>query len=583
MKSRIQMMERRVISLYYVKWVWSHIRDIRFGFMVALLLMLLETSSGIATTFVQKYIIDDVFIDGSYDMLPLLLSIFAVSFLIHSIFFTAAPYRYVSNEYKMCDILLHRMLGRFFNVPMTRIQNERTARYVQILTHDLNEGGSLIGYHTPVGLSHLLHMLVLMGIVGWHSPIILLSITSISLLYIGVGHYFAKRMKHISRQVQDKRTLLAVHIEESISATREIIAYHRMNWEMKVYKTLFKDYFQSVLEETKAVNKQAIFSEPLQWAVTLSVLGFGGYQFFMGSMTLGSFVIVFQFTSQLMDSFQRVFHYVMDVSSKLAHVDRMRLLTEEVQMEDGELQLKGRIQSIRFDQVKFSYENGTKTVFEGLSLDIPVGSKVAFVGTSGGGKSTLAQLIVRFYDPINGTILINGMNLNRIQRSEWTDRVRIVFQDPYMMADTVRNNLLFGREGFRDEQLSEACRIAQIGDDIRLLPHGYEEEVGERGVQLSGGQKQRLAIARAILDDPEILILDEATSALDLETERKLQAQLDTLRRGKTTIVIAHRLSTVMNADLIFVMAQGKVAEYGDHDALMRNGQIYPSLVSTQG
>ncbi|WP_164821282.1 ABC transporter ATP-binding protein [Paenibacillus koleovorans] len=568
--------------MFYVKWTWTHLKDIKSGIWIALLFMLIENGSGIAATFVQKHIIDDVFLQRQFELLPWLLAIFVGAFLLNSVFITATPYRYVTNEYLMDDIFLKRMLARFFRIPMARIQNERTAQYAQYMTNDLHVGGSLIGFRTPLGASRLLHMFLLMGIVGWHSPLVLLSVTVISLLYILAGHLFAKRIKAVHRQVQDKQAALAVHIEESISATREIIAFHRADWEMKLYDRLFGDYFRAVVQETKTENRLKLIGEPLQWAVTLSVLGFGGYQLFMDQMTLGSFVIVFQFTLQLMESFHRVFNYALELSAKFANVDRMRLLMEDEQIRDGSSKIQGEIRTLEFDRVSFAYEDGGREVLRDFSLAIPTGRKVAFVGASGGGKSTLAQLLMRFYDPDSVSIRINGEPLDRIERADWSKRVRIVFQDPYLMADTVRMNLLFGRETLLPDQLEGACRVAQLHEDIALLPKQYEEEVGERGVQLSGGQKQRLALARAILEDPEVLILDEATSSLDLETERRLQEQLDVLRAGRTTLIIAHRLSTVQNADLIVVLEHGRVAELGTHEELLTHGRVYPKLAGSE-
>lgn len=570
--------------MFYLKWIWAQIATIRGGFIIAILFMLIETGSGIASTYLQKYIIDDVFIQGKYHMLPTYLLWFGLTFLLSSAFFTIAAYRYVYNEYVMDDILLIRMLRRFFRIPMSRVQNERTARYVQYITEDLHKGGSMIGYHSPNGIQRLLHVTLLMGIVGWHSPLLLLTVTAFSVVYIVGSNYFAKRIKIVHREVEDNRTKLSVHLEESISATRETIAYHRTAWEAAIYQMLYKDYFNSVMREAKEINKQTLFVDPLRWAVTLAILGFGGYQLFTGSLTLGAFVIVFQFTNQLMESFQRLFRYIMDVSGMLANIDRMELLMNEEQVDPGTLPLPEPepVESIAFQAVEFAYSSNDRKVLQNVSFEIPSGLKVAFVGASGGGKSTIAQLLVRFYDPTAGQIIVNGKPLKDIRVEDWNRRVRIVFQDPYMMADTLSTNLTFGRDGIGEAAIEEACRSAQLYEDISRLPNTFQEEIGERGVQLSGGQKQRLALARALLDEPEILILDEATSSLDLETERRLQERLDKLRVGKTTIIIAHRLSTVRNADLIFVMAEGRVVEQGTHDELIAHGQVYPSLLMAQ-
>lgn len=189
---------------------------------------------------------------------------------------------------------------------------------------------------------------------------------------------------------------------------------------------------------------------------------------------------------------------------------------------------------------------------------------------------------MRFHEPTEGHVVVDGVPLRDVIRQDWTDRVAIVFQDPYLFPDTLRNNLLMGGEGIDEQQMIEACRMACIDEWIAALPQGYDTVIGERGVTLSGGQRQRVALARAILKNPEILILDEATSALDLETERQVMEALDAARQGRATVVIAHRLSTIQNADIIYVMNQGSIAEQGTHEELMVKQGVYERLVSTQ-
>ncbi|MGZ4111525.1 MAG: ABC transporter ATP-binding protein, partial [Tumebacillaceae bacterium] len=214
--------------------------------------------------------------------------------------------------------------------------------------------------------------------------------------------------------------------------------------------------------------------------------------------------------------------------------------------------------------------------------DFPIGRKVAIVGASGSGKSTVAQLLVRLYDPMEGKVRINERSLQDYQKGDWLKRLSLVPQEPYFFPESIRTNLLLGRENISEEQLRTACEIAQIQELIDELPEGLDTIIGERGISLSGGQRQRLAIARAILPEPDILLLDEGTSALDVETERLVQKALDEHRRGRTTIFIAHRLSTIENADLIYVMDHGSVVEAGTHAELMQGETKYRELFTAQ-
>jgi len=237
--------------------------------------------------------------------------------------------------------------------------------------------------------------------------------------------------------------------------------------------------------------------------------------------------------------------------------------------------------AIEFRDVEFSYEPGTP-VMRGMSFRIPRGAKVGVVGPSGGGKSTIAELLLRFYDPQGGAVLVDGVDLREIEVESWRRRVGVVTQDTFLFNDTIRNNIAFADPEASDEAVERAARQAYAHDFISAMPSGYATTVGDRGVLISGGQRQRLAIARAILAEPEILVFDEATSALDTESEQIVQEALDAVAEGRTVVTIAHRLSTVADSDTILVVADGRVAEQGTHQELLALGGVYRRLVEMQ-
>jgi ABC-type multidrug transport system fused ATPase/permease subunit len=244
-------------------------------------------------------------------------------------------------------------------------------------------------------------------------------------------------------------------------------------------------------------------------------------------------------------------------------------------------EIEGSIKEIAFYNIDFQYASDSNKVLEQFNLIIPAGKKIAIVGISGGGKSTVANLLMRFFNPTKGEILINGINLSSIRSDAWSKRIGIVLQDPYLFPDTIRNNLLLGRS-VPDEWFMLVCQKMLVDSFVSQLPDTYETPIGERGITLSGGQRQRIALARAILRDPEVLILDEATSALDVESEKEIQSNIDMIRQGKTTIIIAHRLTTVINADVIYVIKDGRVCESGTHQELMEKSGEYKKLVTQQ-
>jgi ATP-binding cassette subfamily B protein/subfamily B ATP-binding cassette protein MsbA len=318
--------------------------------------------------------------------------------------------------------------------------------------------------------------------------------------------------------------------------------------------------------------------------ITVVIVWFGGRLYVAGRASIGDIMAFQWYTFLLLNPVWNIVNSFSELQRSLAAMERVFQVLE---MEDDKpdrpdaVDAPRVVREIRFDDVSFEYREGVPVVRD-FDVNVAGGSVIALVGRSGAGKTTVTDLVARFHDPTAGRILLNGTDIREFRLRTYRDLLAIVQQDVFLFDGSVRDNIAYGRRDATDDEVEDAARRANAAEFIVRLPEGYDTFIGERGVKLSGGQQQRLAIARAILADPQILILDEATSNLDTESEQLIQASMSTLLAGRTTFVIAHRLSTIRRADLILLMEDGRITERGSHEQLMAAGGTYSSMVLRQ-
>jgi ATP-binding cassette subfamily B protein len=489
-------------------------------------------------------------------------------------------YLYGVNWQNLAQLVQHDLRMDAYNhmqsLDMEWFDERHSGQLVSILNDDINQLERFLNN----GANSILQVAAAVVFIGAAFFYIAWDIACVAILPIPVIIWGAARYKTIAEPlyaaVREKAARIAARLTSNISGIATIKAFAAESFESVKVANLSRDYVDS---NKAAIRVSSAFTPVIRMAVLsgfVATLILAGLKTIRGEMPVGSFGILVFLTQRLLWPFTSLGQTVDLYQRAMASCDRiLDLLFVPVTVERGtqELPLANVTGNIRFEEVSFAYK-GRPAMFDRLSLEIPAGKTTALVGSTGSGKSTVAKLILRFNEPHNGRITLDGQDIAAFKVQDLRRSIGLVNQDVFLFSDTIHANIAYGKE-YADTEVKDAARLAAADGFIDRLPSGYETVVGERGQRLSGGQRQRLGLARAMIRKPPILILDEATSAVDNETERLIQESLETIRKNRTVLVIAHRLSTVRKADWILVMEGGRVVESGTHEDLVRLGGYY--------
>lgn len=398
---------------------------------------------------------------------------------------------------------------------------------------------------------------------------------------------FARKMRTTAMETQERMAEIYSLITEKISGIKVTKAFAQEISEIDAMKKANTNYFNVIMKLLRAMALQRPVMEVITYSISIILATYVVYSIFQGTVSVGSAIAFLAALMSFYTPVKNITDLNKDIQTSSAAAERIFSIIDtkiEVKEKPDAVEFKGIEKNIRFEKVSFSYniEKGSKIAIRDISMNIEKGSIFALVGPSGGGKTTIANLIPRFFDPTEGRITIDGVDIHNFKTSTLRKKIGIVSQDVMLFRDTVRNNIAYGYKAATDDEVKNAAKLANADEFINNLPGGYNTVIGERGATLSGGQAQRICIARAIIDNPPILILDEATSSLDTESEQIIQEAFKAIEMGRTTIIIAHRLSTVRRADYIIVISSGRIEEEGRHADLIAANGLYKRLYDLQ-
>lgn len=496
--------------------------------------------------------------------------------------FTAMNYMVLIRNKSVRQLRLD-IYEKCLNLPIAYFNNERKGDLISKMSNDIKEIEFALMvslealYFQPLNIIIFMMALVVLSAKLTMYILLFLPITAAIIALIG------RSLRKKSGKNQQLLGRVMSSFEETLGGIRVIKAFNASKFFYNRYSDQDLDYTKNNISVQRRYDLSSPVSETIGITVSALLLWLGGKMVFSGELDPEFFLGYFTIFSQLIPPFKGFSNALYAAQKGMASLERIQeLVTAPVVVEDPQNPKNPKFEStLELANVGFSYVEGSE-VLSNVSLKINKGETIAFVGPSGAGKTTITDLIARFYDVSSGAILLDGVDIREFNQEDLRQLVGIVNQESILFNDTIRNNVALGRPDLTMEQVESAAKAAYAHDFIMEMEKGYESEIGERGGKLSGGQKQRLSIARALLKDPEILILDEATSALDSQSEKAVQMALEELMRNRTSLVVAHRLSTVMHADKIVVLEKGKIIEIGKHQELIAKGGLYSKLIQLQ-
>ena len=531
-----------------------------------------------AIAWAVKPALDEILVGQKYGYLKILPFGIFLLFVIKGLLNFGQSYLMKSAGMKLVREMRNKLYNHVLYLPMKYFNRESSGVVISRVVYDVDSLNKLIGDVLKTFIVEVPTVIFLLGVAFYRSW----TLTLISLILLPFIAYstksFGRGVKVKRKEAQRKLSFLTQRIGETAFGARMIKVFNRQEIMGGKFRKETQRYYRELLRVVRLKEFIKLAIDLITGLGIAIVLWIGGGMIISGTITAGAFASILVAIYMVFSPVKKIGDAYGTLQETRASLERIDTLLDAEHEETGSVKINGFQESIRFEHVSFIFPGSTTPVLHDLNLEIKKGEMVAIVGRSGVGKSTLVDLIPKFFMPTSGTITIDGINIADIDLKSLREQIGIVSQDIILFNDTIRENIAFGKKDIPQDTIVEAARMAHADEFIQQTTDSYNTVIGERGLKLSGGQRQRIAIARAILKNPPILILDEATSSLDAVSEAIVQKALDSLMEGRTTIVIAHRLSTIKNADKILIIEKGSILDMGRHDDLIERNEAYREL-----
>ncbi len=567
-----------------LKWLFSvYIRPYMGRMIFALSLTMINTVLSNIRPYLSGRIIDDVFYNGMRNRLLILVVLMFLSIVLKDIFRIIDHYILEGTSQKVVYNIRVALYKSLHKLDFDFFDHNRTGDIMNRLSGDIDSVRHFVAWVLNGILENsclFLSALFILGFINWRLTLCLLAVTPlIAFFAVAMG----RRVGPAFRNARQKLSGLNTVVQENISGNRVVRAFAREDYELEKFDKANLEYRDANIASNRIGQRYIPILDTLANSLNVVVLVAGGIMVIRGHMTPGEFVTFNSMSWALNTPMRNVGWLINDSLNAIASGEKIMEFTLErprIHTEKNHVEKESFDGKVEFKDVSFSY--GEEQVLDHVSFTAVPGQTVAIIGETGSGKSTLTNLICRFYDATEGQVLVDGIDVRHLNLRALRQSISIAMQDIFLFSDTIEGNIAYGAPDAPFEQVVEAAKMADADGFIRSMPEGYDTIIGERGVGLSGGQKQRIALARAILKNPSILILDDTTSSVDMETEHYIQQTLKKFSAGRTTFIIAHRISAVKDADQILVMEKGRIAERGTHEELLALGGRYKEVFDTQ-